>query len=160
MKINYLIALLFSLLLTSCASVNSYHHPKTGSQPLATVSGSAYRDGLFTWGNFLVESIDNQSVGMVWSESSKINVIPGTHLFVVTSRFNDGFGSGPFAAINEVSMTVQAGMQYRFVGKKQGASLLVWGEDSFGRRASAISSSKYGYAPRQSVYMTTIVHRH
>jgi hypothetical protein len=157
MKIKYLL-LILPILLIGCSSMNSYQEPTTGSQPLATVKGSSTRDGLFVWSNLNVTSIDNKQVGMVWSENSNINVVPGPHLFVISSTFNQGFGSGPYNSITEVYATLKPGMQYRFVGKPYGASMNVWAEDSRGQRVSGVGSSNYQYSPQPS-HISTVIYK-
>ncbi|VVC76519.1 hypothetical protein AQUSIP_18320 [Aquicella siphonis] len=142
-----LLALFFPFLLVSCASVNGYQEPRTGTRSLATVSGSSTRSGLFEWSNNIVSSIDNKPVGMVWSENSKINVVPGPHLFVISSTFNRGFGTGPYDSLTEVRANLQPNASYRFVSSPQGAVLHVWAVDSKGKRISEIGASQYHYAP-------------
>ena len=152
-----LLGCFLSVLLTGCASFNSYTEPKTGSQPLATVSGSSYRNGLFDWNTNMVTSVDDKQIGMVWSEDSKINVIPGSHSFVISSQFNRGFGTGPYSSITELRATLKPGTSYRFTSKPQGASLKVWAEDDHGQRISNIASSNYQYAPPVPTFTTVIV---
>jgi len=153
MNIKHLV-FLSPLLFAGCASVNSYNEPK--SQNVATVSGSSTRTGLATWSNNSVTSIDNKQVGMLWSSDSKVKVAPASHLFVITTEFNLGFGTGPYLTLTEVEATVKPGMNYRFVSEPHGASLSVWAVDSNGQRVSKVGSSKYQYSPQQATYV--VVH--
>lgn len=157
MKIQ-LLACFLPALLVSCASVNSYHEPQTGSQPLATVyTGSSTRAGLFEWRSSVVSSIDNMQIGMVWSDNSKVNVVPGPHLFVINSEFNLGFGSGgPFSSMTEIHATLKPGITYRFVGKANGAHMNVWAVDNRGQRVSEIGSSGYQTSPQQTTFVTVV----
>jgi len=153
MKFNVL-SILLALTLTSCASVNSYREPRAGSQPLAVVSGSSTRTGLAEWSHSSVTAIDGKPVGMLWSAESKINVVPGTHHFVITTEFNLGWGTGPYNSLTEVVASLKPGMQYRFVAKPSGASLSVWAEDAKGQRVSAAGTSKYQIESRNTVFIT------
>lgn len=154
MKFKYLALLSFALTLSSCASVNSYQEPQ-GNQSFATVSGSSSRSGLHVWSNSMVTMIDDKAIGMQWSENSKTKVTPGTHHFVVTTEFNQGWGTGPYNGLTEVVANLKPGMNYRFVAKAVGASLNVWAEDSKGQRASAVGVSKYQI--ESPTYMPIIV---
>ncbi|MDX1900718.1 MAG: hypothetical protein SFW66_01780 [Gammaproteobacteria bacterium] len=147
LKIFTLISLMS---LVGCASVNSYVEPKSGSEPLATVSGSSTREGVFDWSSFMVNSIDNKHVGMVWSEKSKINVKPGQHLFVIGSQFNRGLGDGPYSSLTEVYATLKPGMDYKFIGQPRGAHMRVWATAS-GQKVSKVGSSLYQLTPQPTI---------
>lgn len=147
MKTRVLLITTLLLSLTGCASINDYHEPQAGAA--ATVSGSSTRNGLFDWNSTTVTAIDNKNVGMVWSESSKIKVTPGTHRFTVYTQFNQTFGGGgPFNGFVDVSATVRPNQYYRFVTKVDGASIKAWAVDANGRVSSSIGSNHYEVAPR------------
>jgi len=145
MKIKFLAYLLFPLILTGCASVNSYHEPSTtGNQSLATISGSSTRGGVFAWTNTLISAIDNKPVNMLlWSNESKIRVVPGAHLFVVDAGFNRSFSNGPYSGTVEVRAFLKPGINYRAVCKPENEFVNVWIEDGSGQRVSDIISGKY-----------------
>lgn len=146
-----------ALFLSGCASVNSYHEPRTGSQPLATVSGSSVHNSLFDWSSNLVTSIDDKDVGTVWSENSKINVVPGYHSFVITSVFSRSFNSGSYGSLTEVKMAVKPSMHYKFVGKASGVIYSAWAVDERGNRVSDIGTSNYHFIPASPTVMPIII---
>lgn len=141
-SLRWIALLVPAILMTGCATVERYQEPRAIGQPLATVSGSSERSGLFNWRTSMIYAIDNKPIGMVWSENSKINVVPGPHTFVVNTQFSRGFAEGPYGAVNEINAVLKSGQDYRFVGIPQGSSrVIAYAIDSSGRKVSAVSSS-------------------
>jgi hypothetical protein len=130
---------------------NMYHEPSSNGQPIATVTGSNTRTGLFQWTDAMVKTIDDQSIGPVWSGTSKINILPGSHVFLVTGQFIRGFGDGPYISYLEVPARIQSGINYHFTIKPTGATVSAWLEDSAGNRVSSVISNSYTLTPRDNI---------
>lgn len=156
MNLKYM-SLVLALLLTSCSNINTYQEPSKGSQSLATVTGSFEREDLTNWYNINVTAIDNKQVSYGWS--SDVNVIPGSHMFVVQYEFHRGsiFSGRPNTGVAELRANVRGGMSYRVVGKPEGAYMKLWMVDNSGNRASGVISSNYQPVKLQPVYMPLVV---
>ncbi len=148
---------LIPLFLSGCAG---YVEPTSG--PLATVSTNTSRNGLFTWSESQITAIDNQQTSHYWGKllgaGTQFNVTPGPHSFVIHTRFNQGFGSGPYMSTAQVYANTRPNMNYQFISRTNGSNLNVWAIDkATGKKASAVVSAPYFYEPRST---TTVVYVH
>lgn len=151
MKTRMIILSAIAVLLTGCATTNSYQEPNTSTKS-ATVSGSSVRNGMFDWSDTSIDSIDNKSVNSFWSNTAKVRVQPGMHQFVIATNYNKQFlGNGPFVAMTEVRVNVQPYKNYHFASKVNGTTVSVWAADDLGRQVSSAGSSHSAVAPRSYV---------
>lgn len=152
MQTKILSCLIPLLFLSGCVDMQSYVEPKTGSQPLATVSGSFKRNSWFVWNSNIVTMIDGKSArGMFSSENTKNNVSPGLHSFAIATTFNTGLtNNGRQISIVELPVNVKPGMDYRFVSQVKGDKVNVWAIDRYGRMASGVGSGTYKLLPFSS----------
>lgn len=149
---KFIYSMFLAFMLTSCSSMNSYVEPNnTASQPLSTIHGEDQSNGLFTWRESRITSIDDKDISyraedFIGTSISRriIQVTPGHHNFVILTRFNRSYsGSGPFQAITELQATLKPGINYRINSDVKGAHVAVWISKENGEKVSAVASSVY-----------------
>lgn len=141
-------------LLSSCGV--TYQNPPK-SPTTAQVKNVNHRSGIYTWSNFIVESVDNQPVDYTFAltgTTKKIYLTQGTHNLVIKGMFNQNiFSGGPFEARADVPMNFQAGKTYKTAGRVEGSRLAMWLIDAdTGKRVTPMAKVPYHAAPKVTYY--------
>lgn len=167
-----IIPILLTMFLSSCATTSTYQEPTPSEvKTAATIQGFEHSKGFANWHAGRVTAIDNKSISYSMAdflgtatENTQIPVLPGTHTFVVHSKFVTHFSffpgedDGPFETITEIQATLLPQQHYHLNGQVDNSHILLWIEDANNKRISNVVSASYHQVPRDNyVYMPTVV---
>ncbi len=146
--------------LSACAS-NPYKIDKDQVEGVSTIKGYSERNGLFTWLNARIDSIDNKTVNYILKSETdyEIPVTPEKHKFVVLTEFNNQYGGAcPCQSFMELEAEIEPNKNYGVKARVNGASLELWIEDlADATPITEVAKSQYFSSPRSN-YVPIIIY--